>query len=373
MKRVTLLLVLCALVLAACARTQPLATPAPNADWPAASPASAGLDVQKLNEAVERIRNGTYKDVDSVLIIKNGRLVFEQYFSGYAWDYNSPNFRGKLTDYKADTLHNLASVTKSFTSALIGIAIDRGLISGVEARVLDFFPPYAHLGDERKAKMTLAHLLTMQAGLQWNEGELSYADSRNDLIQLFMVADPIGYILAKPAISEPGTSFYYSGGCTNLLGEAIRSASGQRMDAFAKSYLFEPLGITTYQWDFINPDMIHASGNLQMRPRDMAKLGYLYLKGGVWQGKRILSEEWVRESTRQHVRVPLGGYGYQWWLRTYYSGGKAVDAYAAMGWGGQRIMVFPSLDMVVVFTGGNYVAQEPVDSIITNHILPAVQ
>ena len=264
-------------------------------------------------------------------------------------------------------------MTKSFTSALIGIAIDQGLIGGVEARVMDFFPRYAQLADERKAKLTLAHLLTMQAGLEWNEGQLSYADSRNDLIRLFSVSDPIGYILAKPAINEPGSTFLYGGNCTNLLGEVIRSASGQRMDAYAKTRLLEPLGITNYQWDFINPDMIHASGNLQLRPRDMAKLGYLYLKGGVWQGKRIVSEAWVRESTRQHAHAPGGGYGYQWWVRTYASGGKTAEAYGAMGWGGQRIMVFPSLDMVVVFTGGNYVGQEPVDAIITNHILPAVQ
>jgi CubicO group peptidase (beta-lactamase class C family) len=368
------LLLLCAVLLAACAQAAPLTAPAQNADWPTASPASVGLDARKLNQAVELIGNGTYKNVDGILIIKNGRLAFEQYFTGYAWEYNAADFKGQRTDYSANTLHNLASVTKSFTSALIGIAIDQGLISGIEARVFEFFPRYAHLSDERKARMTLAHLLTMQAGLQWNENDYSYADARNDLIQLFRVPDPISYILAKPTTNEPGTKFYYSGGCTNLLGEVIRSVSGQRMDAFAKTYLFEPLGIASYQWDFINADMIHASGNLQLRPRDMAKLGYLYLKGGMWQGKRLVSEEWVRESVARRVQyAPDTGYGYQWWLRSYQVGAKTVDGFAAMGWGGQRIMVFPSMDMVVVFTGGNYVGREPVDDIIAQYILPAVQ
>jgi CubicO group peptidase (beta-lactamase class C family) len=147
-----------------------------------------------------------------------------------------------------------------------------------------------------------------------------------------------------------------------------------RMDDFAEQYLFEPLGITNYEWDHINPDMIHASGNLKLRPRDMAKLGYLFLSGGVWNGERILSEEWVEESTRKQIVTRWGGgYGYQWWIRTYQTDSGAVDSFFAAGWGGQRIVVFPGLEMVVVFTGGNYVEQEPVDEIISRHILPALR
>jgi CubicO group peptidase (beta-lactamase class C family) len=146
------------------------------------------------------------------------------------------------------------------------------------------------------------------------------------------------------------------------------------MDDFAEEHLFTPLGITNYEWDHINPDMIHASGNLKLRPRDMAKLGYLFLNGGIWRGERIVSEGWVEESTKGHV-LPrwADGYGYQWWLRTYHSGSTAVDSFYAAGWGGQRITVFPSLDMVVVFTGGNYVGEGPVDEIISRHILPSVR
>jgi CubicO group peptidase (beta-lactamase class C family) len=204
--------------------------------------------------------------------------------------------------------------------------------------------------------------------------ELPYSNSRNDLVQLFLVSDPVEYILSKPLVAEPGSAWYYNGGNTNLLGEVIRQATGQRLDAFAAQNLFAPLGITNYEWDFINPDFIHASGNLQLRPRDLAKFGSLYLHGGVWNGQRIVSQEWVDASVHHHA-TPRGGggYGYQWWLRTYDAGATDVDAFHAAGWGGQRIVVLPEMDMVVVFTGGNYVDDDPADEIITRYILPAVQ
>ena len=254
------------------------------------------------------------------------------------------------------------------------MAIDQGLIEGVDEKALAYFPEYAHLSDEGKDAITLEHLLTMTSGLEWNEMGLPYTNRGNDLIQLFWVSDPIEYILSKPVVHEPGTSWYYNGGGTNLLGEVIREATGSRMDAFAERYLFEPLGISDYEWDHINPEMIHASGNLRLRPRDMAKLGYLFLNDGIWQGKRVVSEEWIEESTKGHVKLgQSGAYGYQWWLKTYSAGSKTVDSFYAAGWGGQKILVFPSLDMVVVFTGGNYVEQDPTDEIVTRHVLPAVR
>jgi CubicO group peptidase (beta-lactamase class C family) len=223
----------------------------------------------------------------------------------------------------------------------------------------------------------LWHLLTMTSGLEWNEGEYGYEDRRNDLIQLWYVSDPVEYILAKPAVARPGARWYYSGGNTNLLGEIIRRTTGQRMDAFAEERLFAPLGITSYKWDHINPDFIHASGNLELRPRDLAKLGQLYLDDGAWQGKQVVSTEWVRQSTQAQTALPgrpsTEGYGYQWWIKHYYLGSTPVRCFYAAGWGGQRIAVLPELDMVVVLTGGNYVGATPVDEIIQEYVLPAVQ
>ena len=366
---------ICGLSLAGCAPANPAAQQ-PVSAWQTASPAEVGIDEQPLSDAVARIHAGTYQNVHSILIVKDGKLVFEEYFSGYAWDYAGEGFKGELTDFDAETRHNLASVTKSFTSALIGIAIDKGFIPGVDEKVFSFFPEYDGLRDERKDKLTLEHLLTMTSGLEWNgmDVPVSTRDPRNDLIQLFMVDDPIAYVLAKPVVDEPGTRWYYNGGGTNVLGEVIRTATGLRMDEFAEENLFAPLGITDYEWDLINPDVIHASGNLSLRPRDMAKLGYVYLNDGIWQGERIMSEDWVQESTQAHATTLWeSGYGYQWWLATYRLGSQTVGSFYADGWGGQRIMVFPDLDMVVVFTGGNYVEGNPVDEIIERYILPAVK
>jgi CubicO group peptidase (beta-lactamase class C family)/penicillin V acylase-like amidase (Ntn superfamily) len=372
--RALLFILLSTICLPFCAPAQPYRVPEQTDDgWRTASLDEVGIDEKKVREAINCIHDNTYENIHSILIVKDGKLVFEEYFSGYTWGYDDDQYQGELVDFGIDTTHNLASVTKSFTSALVGIAIDRGFIRRIDEKVFAFFPEYANLNDERKDKITLEHLLTMTSGLEWNEMELPYSNTNNDLVQLFIVPDPIEYILAKPVVSEPGTAWYYSGGNTNLLGEVIREATGLRMDDFAAEYLFTPLGIINYEWDHINPDMIHASGNLKLRPRDMAKFGYLFLNSGVWNDEQIVSQEWVETSTEERTSTPWGaGYGYQWWQRTYRYGSTSVDSFYAAGWGGQRIIVFPSLDMVLVFTGWNYVGEEPVDEIVTQYILPAV-
>lgn len=346
--------------------------------WLTADLKEVDMDETLLREMVDRIQDGTYQDVHGVVIVKGDKLVFEAYFEGYVWSYDpAREYKGRRMTYKVDTLHNLASITKAVTSALIGIAIDHGLIESVDAPLIDFFPEYAHLFDEGKARITLRHLLTMSSGLEWNEGEYGYGDSRNDLIRLFSEPDPIEYILSRPLIHEPGTTYYYSGGDVNLLGEVIKKVSGQRMDAFASEYLFAPLGITQYRWDFINANVVHASGNLQLCPRNVAKFGLLYLNDGAWQGQQVISAAWVQESTRGHIDIPGGQvddqYGYQWHFKTYRVGGDSIHAFCKEGWGGQRVTVFPDLDLVVVFTGGSYVGSDPVDELTTRYILPAVR
>lgn len=377
----------------ACSSDQP-AYPAPQIlddGWETASLADVGIDEKMISEAIDRIRDKTYPNVHSVLIVKDGKLVLEEYFAGYSFDYLGDQFRGEYTEFGINTLHNLASVTKSFTSALLGIAIEQGFIRDVRENVFAFFPDYSYLKNGPKNRITLEHLLTMTSGLEWNELEVWLGDTRHDLIQLWIVSDPLAYILAKPVVAEPGTTWYYNGGGVNLLGEVIRKASGLRIDDFSEEYLFKPLGIAEYEWDHIKPDIIHASGNLKLRPRDMAKFGYLYLNGGTWKGERVISAEWIEQSTSAYISIPwdsmaenLGDeyvdvpethgerYGYLWWLKTYDVNSQAVDSYRADGWGGQKIIVFPSLDMVVIFTGGNYVGHEPVDEIVTRYILPAV-
>lgn len=395
-----LLILCCAVWVASCAPEHEYTYQMPEQTddgWTAASLDDVGMDKELLGELIERIEGKEYRNVHGIVIVKNGKLVFEEYFEGYRFSYTGPwssllNFRGKRKEFGIDTPHNLASVTKSLTSALVGIAIDQGHIQDIDDRAFSYLPDYSHLSNEEKDRITLEHLLTMTSGLEWNELELWLGNMEHDLIQLFLVSDPIDYILAKPVVAEPGTAWYYSGGGVNVLGEIIGEATGMGMDDFAEKYLFAPLGITEYDWDHLNSDVIHASGNMKLRPRDMAKFGYLYLNGGRWQGQQIISEEWVKASMRQSVSIPWDdleeklhkkyadipethgdGYGYLWWLNTYEAGGKQFDAVQATGWGGQRILLFPSLDMVVVFTGGNYATHEPVQEILTGYVLPAVQ
>ena len=341
--------------------------------WQTAHVKDAGINETKLTGAVNAVRDKTYPDVHSILIVKDGKLVFEEYFPGYKFDYFGENFRGEYVDYGRNTIHNLASVTKSFTSALVGITIDKQKIKSVNEKMFSFFPEYGSLKDEKKDKITLAHLLTMTSGLEWNEADRSYADTTNDLIRLFFIPNPVEYILKKPSVNVPASRFYYNGGGVNLLGEIIRKAAGLRMDAFAKKNLFEPLGIADYEWDFINPDMIHASGNLKLKPRDMAKFGFLYINDGKWKNNNIISEKWIKMSLKRYVRLtPETGYGFNWWQKSYSVNSDTVNSFYADGWGGQKIFVFSELNTVVVFTGGNYTRRDPCDAIIRRFILPAV-
>ena len=335
-----------------------------------------GLDHSTLGEAVNRIRDKTYNEVHSMLIVKNSRLVLEEYFTGHKYKWDGPNHHGKKVKFDRDMIHNLASVTKSFTSAIVGIAVDHGYIKSVDEKVLSFFPEYSHLSDENKEKITIEHLLTMTSGLEWNEWEYPYSDTRNDIIQLHMVSDPFEYILSKPVIHESGTEWYYSGADVNLLAEIIKRASGMRMDIFADKYLFEPMGIEKQQWQFIKPDIVYASGDLKLRPKDMAKFGMLYLQGGLYDGTRIISKEWIDRSITKLVKldkpVDCGsdGYGYQWFFKTYTVNSRQVEVVRRTGWGGQAIILFPELDMLAVFTGGTYTSMYCFDDILTRYILP---
>ena len=316
--------------------------------WETASLNDVGIDEKRIREAIDRIHDGTYPNVHSVLIVKDGQLVFEEYFDGYAFDYLGNQFRGAYTEFGIDTLHNLASVTKSFTSALLGIATERGFIQDESAPVFAFFPEYAHLKTGSHSRITLEDLLTMTSGLEWNELELWLGDTQHDLIQMFIVSDPLEYVLAKPLVAEPGATWYYNGGGVNVLGEVIKKTSGLRIDDFSEKYLFSPLGITDYQWDHINPDVIHASGNLKLRPRDMAKFGYLFLNGGTWKGEQIIPAEWIKTSTSAQVSIPWDSmaeivgdeyvdilategdeYGYLWWLKTFDVNSQTVPSFYA--------------------------------------------
>jgi CubicO group peptidase (beta-lactamase class C family) len=365
------------LLVTACSGSEYQAPPETGDGCETASLAEVGIDEGLISQAMDRIKGGEYANVHGLLIVKDGYLVFEEYFDGHVWDYAAERFEGSFVTFDRDTRHTTMSVTKAFTSALVGIAIDEGFVADEQEKLFDFFPNYAQLSDKEKETITLEHLLTMTSGLEWNEVEYSYSESENDLIQLFIQQDPVAYILAKPLVHEPGSYWYYSGGDVNLLGEVIQQSTGERMDDFAKERLFVPLGITSYEWDFINPDLVHASGNLMLRPRDMAKFGYLILNDGAWQGEQILSTNWIDKTKSAYIATPWPDsgeqYGYQWWLKSYPYHDDEISALHRTGWGGQAVVIFDDLEVVVVFTGGNYVDASPHNEIIERYILPAVK
>ena len=338
-----------------------------NDDWQTASLAKVGLDAGIISEAIDRINYGLYRNIHGVLIVKNGKLVFEEYFSG-------ANFGGNYTEFDRNTLHYLASDTKSFTSALVGLAVDRDFIINIDTTVFAFLPQHADLRTAEKDKLTIEHFLTMSAGLQYDEWSYPYTDSRNDHVRMNNSSDPVRFVLGLPVEAEPGTKFVYNSGLSITLGAIIEKASGLRLNQFAQTYLFSPLQITNYYWYQYPNGTFQTGGGLNMLPRDMAKFGQLYLNGGVWNGARIISQEWVARSTSAHISVDsYWNYGYQWWLRTYQLNTAKYPSFSARGWGGQYIIVFPDFEMVLVFTGGNYSTPDPVDDMIVRFILPALR
>jgi CubicO group peptidase (beta-lactamase class C family) len=343
--------------------------------WQTAHISQVKIDEKQLTDLIGKILNGTYINIHSVLIIKNGKLVFEEYFPGQDLE------KSKITFTRND-LHGVMSVTKSFTSTLIGIAIDKGLIKGTDEDLIAFFPEYEKdLRIDNKAGIKLKHVLSMTAGLDWDEWTYSYNDPRNSNWIMHNSESIIAYILNRSVKDQPGTKFTYNSGLSILLGTIIEKRSSLKIKEFAQKYLFGPLGISKYEWGYLDqagkvPD---SQGGLYLRPRDMAKSGYLFLKKGNWEGKQIISSKWIEEATSEHIKLSPGiqtGYGHQWWLYKFEINNKIIEAYSAIGRGGQHIFVFPSLDAVVVLTAGNYFVR-PGSIIITNsmvnhYILPAI-
>jgi CubicO group peptidase (beta-lactamase class C family) len=334
-------------------------------DWETAAPASVGLEAVSIAKAVELVKSGEYKNIHSVLLVKDGKLIIEEYFRGQEED-------GQEREYDRTTKHGIHSATKSINALLFGIAIQQRSIRDVETKLSALFPEYADIfKDPNKDAIRLQHLLSMTAGLSWNEWEVPYSDPRNDHVAMNASADTVRYVLERPLVARPGAKFGYSSGLSIVLGEVIHKATGQRPDEFAKRHLFEPLGISDYVWLKYPSGIVQTGGGLYLRPRDMAKIGQLVLDGGRWQGKQIVPEAWLRESTKK--QAPDAQYGYQWWLGSLRAGDREIATFAAQGRGGQFILILPELKMVAVFTSwndGNNLGEQPLD-MMRRYILPA--
>ncbi len=342
------------------------------------------IDSVLLKKAVRRIYRGNYNEVHSMLIFKDNKLVFEEYFPGHKYQWDAPNHHGEWVNWDRSVPHIIMSATKSITSTCIGIAINNGFIKSVHQSIFDYLPEHQHLNKNGKDKITIEHLLTMTSGLEWNEWEILLSSLDNDLISLsFNCEDPISCILDHPLVNEPGTSFTYSGGSMILLGEIIKNATNMPIDEFSKEYLFEPLGIDPSDWsERYDNGVIYAGGGIMITPRDMVKFGVTLLNNGVFNGKQVIPQQWIKKCTTQYsnnanINIPghdsgSHGYSYSWWLKSYNKSEGNINMYHALGWGGQEIMILPELNTVVTFTGGNYTSDVKVFDILERYIIPSV-
>jgi CubicO group peptidase (beta-lactamase class C family) len=353
-KSLMLLLALLALCLPASAQdTKVCGAPvALNDGWTIAAQAEVGLDPERLCQLDAFIAQWPKANIHAVVVVRNGKLVMERYFTGE--DERWGDTLGRVT-YGPEVKHDLRSISKSVTSLLVGIALSEGKFPALDSPVFDAFPDYADLKTPGKARITFRDLLTMSSGLAWDEN-LPWNDPRNNEREMIMAADPFRYILSQPVAFPPGAIYAYSGGGTSLLGETLIRSTGRPLRDYARDKLFQPIDAPDFEWlDAGVSGKLGAFGSLRMRPRDAAKLGRLLLTDGQWNGKQVVPAGWAAESAKPRINGEgLFFYGYQWWLGRSFRNGSELHWIAGVGLGGQRLYVVPSLDLVVMINSGHY-------------------
>ena len=349
------------------------------------------MDEKILTDFAVDIGAGKYGLIDSFDVFRCGSQVFHRSYShDYAAIYGKEaSVRGPLNArltgpynyfdpawhpyYHGTPLHSMQSVSKTVTSVILGIAITRGdFKASLDAPVLRYFEVAKVKNvDDRKKRMTLQNVLTMSTGLEWNEENVAYDDPRSDSSLMEATDDWVQYVIDKPMAEEPGKHFNYSSGATELLAYIFKKETGQDIEKYGKQYLFEPLMIN-FHWKRTYLGVVDTEGGLYLRGEDLAKIGYLYLHGGMWNGKRIVSEDWVKQSLTPRLDAEFGmKYGYKWWLYPHKEQGQFV--WMCLGFGGQRLMVFPEEQLIVVFTGWEILKDAAPISSMVARVLPAVQ
>ena len=362
----------------------------PTRGWAKAAPASVGVDEKVLAGLDADLASGKYPLVDSFGVFRCGNDIFER---TYSHDYGTiyakeAKTRGPLNArltgpynyfdpawhpyYHGTDLHSMQSVSKTVSSIIVGIAVTRGdFKASLDTPLLDYFDVARVKNvDERKRRITLRHILTMSTGLDWNE-EVAYDDPRNDADLMEATDDWVQYVIDRPMAQEPGKVFNYSSGVSELLAFIFQKEAGQDIEKYGEKYLFAPLGMDHY-WKRSPMGVVDTEGGLFLRTADLAKIGYLYLHDGMWDGQQIVSKDWVKQSLAPFIDTEEGfKYGFKWWLlpRTDRQG----YVWMARGFGGQRLMVFPEEDLIVVFTGWEILKDPAGDRELVNRILPAVR
>jgi len=334
------------------------------------APAAVGISAERLGQMEQAIKVGDFKDITSVLIARRGKVAYERYFDSDG----------------VDGLRNTRSATKTITGMLIGAAIDRHFIPSTNAHVLDYLQDKLPLKnpDPRKSEITIEDFLTMSSLLECDD-ENSF--SRGNEERMYLVEDWAKFTLdlpirgfpdwqPKPKDSPYGRSWSYCTAGPTTLGVVLEHAVKRPLPDFAREVLFAPLGITSVKWQFQPMGTAMTGGGLQLRSRDLLKLGQLYLDDGAWNGHQIISSEWVKDSLRPHANAREDtDYGYLWWLQTFHSHSHSLRSYGMYGTGGNKVFVFPDDALVIVITTTNYRVQGAgtlTDKLLVDYILEAV-
>lgn len=341
-------------------------------DWTASDPEDQGMDTGLLEGLAPQFEGWADANLHAALIVRHGKLVYERYFAGEDQAWGTPLGR---VSYHSQLRHDLRSISKSVTSLLFGIAVDRGWIKDLNEPVFSLFPEYGDLRTAEKDRINLRHLLTMSAGLAWDE-YLPYSNPTNSERQMSDAPDRCRYVLEQLVVRPPGIAYVYNGGLTALLAAILQKISGQPIETLAAETLFDPLGVRDVEWVRYADGTANAVSGLRMRPRDLAKIGQLVLGRGTWNGNRIISDAWVDESTSPHVNGEgLFFYGFQWWLGRSLVRRQEIKWVSGVGYGGQRLFIVPELDLVVVVLAGLYdnvgLQSMPGEIILRRYALPA--
>lgn len=318
----------------------------PTEGWKYATPAQANMEGAKLQQMVDDIGSASFK-VDSAMVIKDGYIVLDEYFG----------------DYNKDDLHIIYSCTKSVVSTIFGIAHENGVIPDLETKLLDIFPSITpETPSDWKSAITLRDLLMMSGGFDARDSWIYEWEKLNSLHE---AEDTVQYMLDLPMDFEPGSRFEYTNGVSHLLSCIITEQTGVSAAEYADEHLFGPLGITEYTWDEDNQGRNWGYNRIHFTPQDMAKIGYLFLNEGKWDGEQLISREWVQEATKHRIDANiLDGYGYQWWVGDGF--------YVAVGYQGQFIFVYPEHDLIAVFTGGSPETFDYTIRLPERYIIPAL-
>ncbi len=330
---------------------------------------NVNIDCNKIIELTKLILKDTFPNIHSLLIARDNKLVYENYFSG------KDEYWGLSLGYAkhgTNILHDIRSISKSVVSACIDIAIQQQRIKSIDDPIFTYLPDYIKFKTPQNEKITIRHLLTMSSGMKWNEN-LPIGAHANNETQMERSINPVEYVLSQPMDTIPGAVWNYNSGGVQVLAEIIKSVSGDDIDKFAEKFLFKPLGIKNYKWVkssksavLFHPMKIFshrrsfpaAASGLRLTSRDLLKFGSLYLNNGRWDDKQILTENWVNETFKTQIlrenNSTIYGYSYLFWTYTETVNNKALQIVSARGLGGQRIFINKELKLIVVITAGNY-------------------